>query len=182
MRGRLIISSFSVLLLLLINNVVVLGQQKKTSDPFDLSASEKLTKELGVPSVEDIAKLETKVKSLLDADDCGAAIPVLDEYARKANWLANLISAGIQPYYGASYDEQKHFADVYKLASLEQKANEYKAKRNHAMVMQGECFAKLGNKPKATALLVQALDLIDIKDRDWWQKARTSLYSLIGLD
>lgn len=178
------LASVIALLLLAVISTHAQEKQDKKADPFDLSATEKLTKELGVPTVQEIATLEAKAKELFDANNCAAAIPALEEYARKSNWLANLVVAGIQPFYNASYDDRKkmgYSGITQTLAPFEQKANQYKTKRNRAMVMQGECYAKTGNKAKAASLFVAALNLLDTDDTDWWQRARNDLYLLIGV-
>jgi hypothetical protein len=52
-------------------------------------------------------------------------------------------------------------------------------KRNRALVIQAECELKLGNKEHGLALLINALALIDLKDTEYWTKARGLLYSLV---
>ena len=156
------------------------AQEKK--DPFDLSATEKLTKELGVPTVDEVDKLETKARELYAANNYALAIPALEEYARKANWLSNLIAAELEPYYSASYDSKKSFPPPVRdsLAPIEERANSYKKKRNAAMVLQAECLIKTGNKEKAASVLVRALDIITLGDPVWPQ-ARALMHSLVGL-
>ncbi len=58
---------------------------------------------------------------------------------------------------------------------------DYRRKRNIAMVMQADRLVALGEKNKAVSLLVKALDLIDINNEEWWNKARKQLYSLIEM-
>ena len=71
-------------------------------DPFDLTVSTKKVKEFGVITKAQVDQLETTAKKLFTAGDCGNAIKALGEYAKKANWLANMISANLDPYYTAS--------------------------------------------------------------------------------
>ena len=76
--------------------------------------------------------IEVEARALFNADDCQAAIPVLADYSQKSNWLANMIAASLDPYYGASYDERKDYpySKLSALVPLETMANEYKTKRN----------------------------------------------------
>jgi hypothetical protein len=165
----------------------VVAQEKATEgrkDPFDLSATAKQVKDLGVPTVSEVAALESKANDLYAAGEWKEAAVALDQFARKANWLANLIVAGLEPYYGASYDDRKNigYANLQPLIPIEAKANAYKEKRNHAMVMRAECLAKLGDNAQAVSVLVGALDLIDINDKTWWERGRKQLYTLIELE
>lgn len=165
----------------LVFSLTARAQEKEKKDPFDISETTKLAKELGVSTVSEVSMLEGRAKQLFETGDCKAAIEALDQFARKANWLANLIAAGIQPYYGASYDDRKNFSHskLQALVPIENKANEYKEKRNRAMVMRAECLVKLGQKQEAVALLVGALNLISINDDEWWTRAKNQLFSLI---
>lgn len=158
-------------------------ENNKSADPFDLSSTQKQVDELGVPTVSEVNSLESKAKELYSSGNYSAALPVLEEYAKKANWLANLISAGLEPYYGASYDDRKDFpySKASKLIPIEATANDYRKKRNRAMVMQAECLIKTGKKEKAVSLLVRALDLIDIENEEWWDKAKMHLYEIIEM-
>lgn len=150
-------------------------------DPFDLTVSTKNVKEFGVITKAQVDQLETTAKKLFTAGDCGNAIKALEEYAKKANWLANMISANLDPYYTASYDDRKsyNFEKLKPLIPLETMANEYKAKRNRAFAMQGECYLKLGDKEAALPLLLKALDLLEIEDDEWWTRSRNNLLSII---
>jgi len=163
--------------------LTLIAQETKPSDPFDLTATETKMKELGIPTVSLVDEFEQNAKDLFTAGKWREAATALHEYAKQANWLANLISAGLEPYYNASYDDRKFlsYSQLNSLGSFEEKANEYKRKRNRAMVMQVECMVKLGDKEKAVALLVKALDLINVKNDLWWTRARKQFYSLIGL-
>lgn len=158
--------------------------EDKISDPFDLSASSSKVEELGIVTKPQVDALETKAKELFSNGKYNEAIPVLQEFARKANWLANLISANLDPYYGASYDKRKSYPyDKLKpLIPLESLSNSYKQKRNIAFAMQAECFIKIGDKEEAVPLLLKALDLIDIENELWWRKTRNYLLNIIEVD
>jgi len=153
----------------------------KTLDPFDLSsAREKAGGGRGIPTVALVDELESKAKALVAAGDCKAAVPALELFGRHANTLANLVSAGLQPYYGAGYDERKRVS-VGDLVKYESLANDYKQKRNRAIVLQAECAMKLGQKDQAATLFVHALNLLSVDDKEYWSRARTGLYQFIDL-
>ena len=164
--------------------------EKTTVDTtFDFSEQEAKIKELGVPTVSSVADLKKVADDLWNAKDYIAAADAYATYAKQANWLANLITAGLEPYYGASYDNRKNFSfsgfkkgTNYKhdLAAAERKANSYKTERNRAMLREGLCYYNLGQYEIALPLLIKALDLIDIEDTDNWQIGMNALYDIIG--
>lgn len=176
---------FILLLLVFATSYLTTAQQKseqqRPSDPFDLSSSREKIGKLGLPTVSIVADLENKAKQLFAAGNWKEANPALERYAKQANTLANLISAGLEPFYGASYDDRRSFSGTSALVNYESLANEYKTKRNRAMVMQGECLISLGQKDEGAAMLIKALDLISIDDKEWWTRARTKLYSLLDV-
>jgi hypothetical protein len=71
----------------------------------------------------------------------------LQTHAVKSNWLANVISKRIQPYYDASYDEQEctSIRRMRELADSEESSNELKRQRNRAYVMVAECDKRVGS-------------------------------------
>lgn len=170
-----------VVSLLVVSAFATADEKQPTIDPFDLSASTKNVKEFGVITKSQVDKLEVRAQELFKANDCSEAVKVLDEYSKKANWLANMISSNLDPYYSASYDDRKSydFEKLKPLIPLETMSNNYKTKRNRAFAMQGECYIKLGNKEAALPLLLKALDLLDIDDTEWWTRTRNNLLSII---
>ena len=85
------------------------AQEAAEVDPFDLSSSESKVQKLGLVTQPGVEALEQKAKELFNSGQCAEAIPVLEEYAEKANWLGNMISASLDPYYNASYDDRDDF-------------------------------------------------------------------------
>ncbi|MBB1327378.1 hypothetical protein H5089_18080 [Pseudoalteromonas sp. SR45-1] len=162
----------------------VFAEETKIVDPFDLSASATKVKELGLITKPEVDALEEKAKSLFNAGDCKGAIPVLIDYSKKSNWLANMIQASLDPYYGASYDDRKgySYAKLKPLIPLETMANDYKKKRNIAFAMQGECLVKVGDEKGAIPVLLKALDLIDIDNDVWWERTRNNLLKVIKVE
>lgn len=159
----------------------VLAQDAGDADPYDVSAISARIDELGVPTTADLAELERRAHSAYDAGDCASAIPALETYGRNANHLANLIARGLEPFYGAMSDERRGFRGTRELIPFENMANEYKGKRDEAMVMQADCLARTGETAAAVALYYSALDLISIDDVQLWERARNGLYSIIGV-
>jgi tetratricopeptide (TPR) repeat protein len=156
----------------------------KEADPFDLSKILASIEELGVPTVTTVSQIENNAKTLFEQEKWLEAAEAFGQAARHENWLANLISAGLEPYYGSSYDDKKTY-DYSKLKSLiplEKMSNEYKSRRNQSMILQAECYEQLGNKTKAVALYVKALDLMNVDEQIWWDKARVHLYSIIEVN
>jgi hypothetical protein len=148
-------------------------------DPFDLSAREEQTEGLGVTTISQVSQLEERARELYGAENCDEAVDVLDELSRRSNVLANFIRRGLEPFYDASRDEREGFGSVRQLIPFETLANSYTRKRNIAMVMRAECFVKIGDDEKAAGLFYQALNLIDIDNSEWWDRARSGLYTLI---
>lgn len=156
---------------------------------FDFSDQEAKIKELGIPTVASVAELKKAADDLWNAKDYTGAADAYATYAKQANWLANLITAGLEPFYGASYDNRKSFSFSgfkkganykYDLGNAETKANNYKTERNRAMLREGLCYYNLGQYEIALPLLIKALDLIDINDTDNWQIGMNALYDIIG--
>ena len=171
--------------LLLIPLSSIAQDKESDGDPFDMSSTTEQVRALGIPSVSEVDDLENSARQLFLAGNCAEAMPILEEYAKRANWLANLISFGLDPYYDASYDDRKNYpyAKLEKLIPYESLSNKYKRKRNIAIAMQGECLAKSGDKEKAVSYLVRALELFDVgaDTERWWERTRNNLYDLIGL-
>ena len=156
---------------------------QEAKDPFDLSSIMEKIDEIGVPTVESVANLETIANELYNANKWEDAAEALNNFSKNANWLANLIKSGLDPYYGASYDDRKEYPykKIKPLIEYESLTNEYIRKRNQAIIMEAECYEKLGDNKKAVALYRKGLELVNINNEVWWEKARLGLYNLIGL-
>jgi len=167
--------------LLLVMAFPAAAQEKLETDPFDLSSAQDKVSELGIVTKSGVDALENQARELFNAGSCTQAIPVLEDYAKKANWLANLIAQGLEPYYGASYDDRKDYppAKARNLIPMERMANSYKQKRNIAFAMLGECHITNGDKETAIPVLFRALDLISVDNETWWFRTRDNLYSIV---
>lgn len=158
-----------------------------TTDEFDVSADAAKVSELGIPTVSSVAELKSKADSLWKAGDYQAAAEAYSIYAKNANWLANLIAAGCEPYYGGSKDERSSFYSATKggfystVYNGERKSNSYKSERNRAMAYEALCYYKLGDYVTAVPLLTKALDLIEIDEVDYWELCTNALYDIVGL-
>jgi hypothetical protein len=150
------------------------------ADPFDLTKNQKQVDELGVPTVSSVQRLEDKALALYRACDWKNAAPALADYAKSANWLANLITTGLRPFYSASSrDQDSAIGQLDILVAWEKQANDLRQKRNRAMVMEAECYLKAGDKNKGLSLLLRVLELLPVTDSEYWSKARKMLYDMI---
>ncbi len=155
---------------------------KKESDPLDLSRELEKIAEYGVPTVQLVDQMKVKADTLYQSQSWSDAIVAYEEYAKKANWLANLISQCVEPYYSASYDDRKNvsYSTLKKYIPYESAANNYKKLRNQAYVRIGLCYKNLGNVDKAVAYLYKGLDLVDMKSTTDWSEAVTALSEIVG--
>lgn len=183
------IVSLVLLVVLLVTGLVAAAEG--TTDEFDVSADAAKVSELGIPTVSSVAELKSKADSLWKAGDYQAAAEAYSIYAKNANWLANLIAAGCEPFYGGSKDEQSNFYSYYKkisgggffstVSNGESKSNSYKSERNRAMAYEALCYYKLGDYVTAVPLLTKALDVIEINQVEYWELCTNALYDIVGL-
>ena len=152
---------------------------KKEPDPFDVTALQKRMDEVGVPTPTTVQQLEAKATALAKDSKWQEAADAYSALAKNANWLANLIHAGIEPFYNASYDDRKSYSIKDSDLKLEKQSNEYKNMRNQATVAQAECYIRLNDIKRAMPILVRSLELINVKDAELWARARKDLYSII---
>ena len=151
---------------------------------FDLTAEQQKIEELGIPTTSSVEALKKNADDLWAAEDYKNAADAYAVYAKQVNWLANIISAGLEPFYGASYDNMKNWypkvLNYTSLSNAESKANEYKGERNRAMLYEGLCYYNLNEYETALPLIIKALDLIEIKDEENWKLGMETLYSMVG--
>lgn len=156
-----------------------------TTDEFDISEDVAKVNELGIPTVSSVAELKNTADSLWNAGDYQAAAEAYSIYAKNANWLANLISASVEPFYGGSNKEQENFfyknsdAFVDTIVGAESAANSYKAERNRAWSYEALCYYNLGDYATAVPLLTKALDLIEIEQTEYWELCINALYDIV---
>lgn len=155
---------------------------KIDSDPLDISRELEKISEYGVPTVQLVDQMKVKADNLYQSQSWTEAIVAYEEYAKKANWLANLLSQCVEPYYSASYDDKKNvsYVSIKKYIPYESASNNYKEKRNQAYVRIGLCYKQLGNNEKAVAYLYKGLDLVDLKATVDWAEAVAALSEIVG--
>ena len=157
---------------------------EESDDPFDLSDEQQKISELGIPTVSSVAQLKAEADALWEKKDYQNAAPAYAYYAKQANWLANLITAGLEPYYSASSSKKKDWDPPYQfigtLASAESMSNEYKKERNRAMLYEGMCYYYMNNYEIALPKLIKALDVIEVTEITYWKLGMEALFSIVG--
>jgi tetratricopeptide (TPR) repeat protein len=155
---------------------------KKDNDPLDITLELKKIDEYGVPTIKIVDEMRTKAETLYSSKSWSEAIVAYDEFAKQANWLANLLSQCVEPYYSASYNDKDKvsFSTLKKYIPYESKSNEYKKLRDQAYVRIGLCYKNLGDVEKAVAYLYKGLDLVNVDSESDWSEAATALSELIG--
>jgi hypothetical protein len=151
------------------------------ADPSDPKTYLGNIQQYGVPTVEAVSALRIKATDLFEKGDCNAAVPALIAYRTSTNWIANLISAGLEPFYDASFEKRKQFRHVGDLVQFEEKSNFYKSERDRTGVLIAECYVKLNQIQEAAAMYLAVLNSINIDDWEWWSRARNGLYAILKL-
>lgn len=155
---------------------------KIENDPLDLSRELEKIAEYGVPTVQLVEQMKVKADNLYQSQSWSDAIVAYEEYAKKANWLANILSQCVEPYYSASYDDKKNISYLVlkKYIPYETASNNYKRLRNMAYVRIGLCYKHLGNNDKAVAYLYKGLDLVSMDAQNDWSEAVAALSEIVG--
>ena len=151
------------------------------SNEIDISKIQEEIDQYGMPTISSVDLLNTNANMLYEEEKWKEAADAYALFAKNANWLANLISKGLEPYYSASSTDRKNisYSIIGALAKYEKKANYYKNLRNIAILRQGICFYKLNEYKTSLTYILKALDLIDIEELDQWEEARTILYDIV---
>lgn len=155
---------------------------KANDDPLDLSSQLEKVEKHGVPTVAMVQEMKEKAEMLYTNQMWEEAAVAYEEFAQKANWLANLISQCVEPYYSASYDDRKNisYTTLKEYIPYENKANELKGQRNVAYVRIGLCYKNMGNNSQAVTYLHKGLDLLAIDQRTEWNEAASALAEIVG--
>lgn len=153
----------------------------KITDPLDISKEMEQIDKYGVPTVKAVEELKAKADTLFQSKAWKEAAVAYEVYAKNANWLANLLSQCVEPYYSASYkDKEKISYSLLKpFIPLESKANEIKKNRNIAYVKIGLCYKNSGNVKNAVAYLHKGLDLLSIDEYGNWMAAKDAMLELL---
>ena len=173
-------------ILLFVIMLITMGAVACADDELDISADTAKVEELGIPTASSVTDLKTKADSFWDQGDYTNAALAYAEYAKQANWLANLISSGCDPFYGSSSNDttklyQQDSDLFFRIGDVEKSANSYKAARNYALTRQALCYYKLGDYNTAVPLLTKALGLLEIDQTDDWKACMNALYDILGV-
>ena len=154
-----------------------------STNPLDVTKYKDIAEGKVLPTPATVAALKAQAEALVAGDKCQEALPQLELWSTQANWLANLIAGGLEPFYSASSSARKDLssATISVLAPYEREANSYKTQRNVATIMRAECLVKLNKPNEAAAVYLRALDLISASDTTSWSRATRGLYKLIGM-
>lgn len=168
----------------LANAQVKAKEETKVPDPLDISKEIEQINKYGTPTISTVDELGKKAEVLYESQSWKEAIVAFEDYAKNANWIANLLSQCVEPYYSASYDDKKRipYTTIKAFTPFESKSNQYKQSRNRAYVKIGLCYKKLGDTKKATAYLYKGLDLVDMDDVEYWNLAKDALAEIIQFD
>ena len=154
----------------------------KADDPLDLSSQLEIVEKHGVPTVSMVQEMKEKAEMLYTNQMWEEAAAAYEEFAQKANWLANIISQCVEPYYSASYDDKKNisYTALKDFIPYENKANALKEERNVAYVRIGLCYKNMGNNSQAVIYLHKALELLGMDQRIEWNEAANAMAEIVG--
>lgn len=156
------------------------AQQENAIDPLDVSIQKEQIEKYGVPTLSAVEAMKTKADALYDSKSWEQAASAYKIYAQHVNWLANLLSQCVEPYYSASYNDKKAYSYAMEpFIPFESKANECKTNRNQAYVKMGLCYKNMGDIKNAVTYLHKSLDLLGVEDIDYWTKAKDAMAEIL---
>lgn len=172
------------ILLFSFNSYSQKGEEQKDNNSLDLSMQKEQVEKYGVPTIKTVEEMKNKADALYDSESWEQAIVAYEIYATHVNWLANLLSQCVEPYYSASYDERKAttYLTLKPFVPFEDKANECKTNRNQAYVKIGLCYKNIGDVKNSVIYLHKALDLLSVDDIVYWTLAKDALAEILGFD
>lgn len=160
--------------------VSAFAEETSSSDILDNSAELKEVEENGIPTEEIVNQLKEQADSLFAEEKYAEAGEVYYETARKANYLANIMSQCIEPYYSSRSDSKTIPNEIMDdLIIFEDNSNELKGLRDLCYVYQGICCNKAGDSETALAVLYRALDLITDTEEEAWILASQEIMGII---
>lgn len=153
----------------------------QSEDPMDMAGSERAISDAGIVRMSDIDALKERTSQLLAEGDCAAVVPELVELSKQSNFLANVIRAGIEPFYDASLEDRRSFVITSALIDREREVSGLLETRNRAWVDEGLCHSEMGDDRTAIVRLTHALDYIGIDETETWTTARNAIWRIVGV-
>ena len=174
----------AILIFYSFNLVAQTTETKKeiSKDPLDISIQKEQIEKYGVPTIKSVEEMKSKADALYDSKSWEKAAAAYEIYAKNVNWLANLLSQCVEPYYSASYDDRKttSYSTLKPFIPFESKANECKKNRNEAFVKMGLCYKNMGDIKNAVTYLHKGLDLLNVDDIVYWTLAKDAMAEILG--
>ena|SRR5690625_4652598 len=138
-----------------------------------------------LPTTESLSEARTLALKAVNADNCEEALPLLQEWARQANILANITRQTVEPFYRASRDDQRSFVSRNKstfeeLHATESRSNGFIRDRHGAWVAEAECLHRLDRPNAALTAAYRALAYISHTESKSWQKMRDLVWEITG--
>lgn len=136
----------------------------------------------GVPTVASVEALSKEADSLFAEGDWEKAIDRYQSLAQQSNWLANLLTQCLNPYYNASYDDKKRtpLNTLNKLSVYEKSSNEYKMLRDRSFLRIALCYKQMNKKEECIMYLYKTLDKMSMKESADWQTAMQTMCEITG--
>lgn len=156
-------------------------KKEVSDDPFDVSIQKEQIEKYGVPTLKTVEDMKSKADALYDSKSWEQAAAAYEVYAKHVNWLANLLTQCVEPYYSASYDDRKAtpYTTLRTFIPFESKANECKKNRNEAYIKIGLCYKNLGDIKNAVTYLHKGLDLLSVDEVVYWTLAKDAMAEIL---
>ncbi len=136
-------------------------------------------------TLTELKAMKSEADRELAANGCASATEKFAAAAIQANATANILHAGLNPFYDASRDDREIISRSSKaldpLIEKEKKMNEALKLRNSAWVQEGICKLEGGETEQGVAILNKALSLISVRTEvETWRSAREAIWSLVA--
>lgn len=155
-------------------------------DETDISRYKVVGDEGNLPTVTEFASLEDEVRALREDGNCNELTIKAAEAARIANLLANVISQGLEPFYGANSDDRSRISrelgpSLNLLADAETTATNLRLIRNEFWVFEATCLLEMGERDDGMNKMYRALDfIVPLEQQALWDEAREALWATVG--